>query len=64
MQVANSALLVGVPEAAERLGLGLSTVKSLIQRNALRSITVGKRRLIPVAALEEFIADQLAASAE
>ena len=64
MQVADSPLLVGAPEAAERMGLGVSTVKSLIKRNELRSITAGKRRLIAVAALGEFIACRLDAHSE
>jgi excisionase family DNA binding protein len=61
MQKTDSTLLVGMHEAAQRMGLGLSTVKALVQRNELRSITVGKRRLIPITALEAFVARRLAA---
>ena len=57
-------VLVGMPEAARRLGLGLSTVKSLVQGRDLQSVTVGRRRLIPVAAIEEFVARRLEAIVE
>jgi excisionase family DNA binding protein len=57
-------MLVGLPEAARRMGLGISTIKLLVQRKELRSLTVGKRRLIPVAAIDEFVARRLAAVAE
>lgn len=61
---ASSAVLIGMPEAAQRMGLGLSTLKALVHRNEIRSITVGKRRLIPVAALEEYVARRLASVAD
>jgi len=56
----SDAVLVGLTDAARRMGLGLSTVKALVQRADLRSIRVGKRRLIPVSAIEEFVAHRLA----
>ena len=56
----NDAILVGLSDAARRMGLGLSTLKVLVQRADLRSIRVGKRRLVPVAAIEEFVARHLA----
>ncbi len=48
-------LAVGVPEAARRLGLSSRTVATLIARRELPSRKVGRRRIIPVAALEAFI---------
>ena len=48
-------LAVGVPEAARRLGLSPRTVATLVARRELPSRKVGRRRIIPVAALEEFI---------
>ena len=55
MQADESVLAVGVAEAARRLGLSPRTVASLIGRRQLASRKVGRRRIIPVAALEAFI---------
>ena len=48
-------LVVDVIEAARRLGVSRSTVFALISAGRLRTIKVGRRRLIPVAALVEFV---------
>ena len=48
-------IAVGVAEAARRLGLSARTVATLISRRELPSRKVGRRRIIPVAALEAFI---------
>lgn len=53
-------LLVDVDEAARRLGLGRTKLYDLIGSGALRTVTVGRRRLVPVAALDELVADLLA----
>lgn len=46
---------VGIAEAARRLGLSTRTVATLVARNELPSRKVGRRRIIPVAALEAFV---------
>jgi excisionase family DNA binding protein len=48
-------IAVGVAEAARRLGLSVRTVATLISRRELPSLKVGRRRIIPVTALETFI---------
>ena len=48
-------LAVDVREAARRLSLSPRTVASLISRRELPSRKVGRRRIIPVSALELFI---------
>lgn len=48
-------LAVDVPEAARRLGLSPRTVATLVSRRQLASRKVGRRRLIPVMALEAFV---------
>jgi excisionase family DNA binding protein len=48
-------LAVGIGEAARRLGLSARTVASLVLRQELPSRKVGRRRIIPVVALEAFI---------
>ena len=58
------AVCVSVEEAAQRLGLGASFTWQLVSAGTLRSIKIGKRRLIPVAELDRFVAAQLAAQAE
>src|SRR6266851_7690766 len=50
----DSATLLSVPEAAGALGLGTTTVKKLIAAGELTSVTVGRRRLVPRSALEDF----------
>jgi excisionase family DNA binding protein len=50
--------LIGVPEAARRLNLGETTTKREIAAGRLRSVLVGRRRLVPVDAIAEF-ADRL-----
>jgi excisionase family DNA binding protein len=49
-------LLLTVPEAAESLGCGKSTLYGLLTAGKLRSVHVGRSRRIPLSALEEFIA--------
>jgi len=48
-------LAVGIGEAARRLGLSTRTVASLVLRRELPSRKVGRRRIIPVVALEAFL---------
>lgn len=48
-------LAVGIAEAARRLGLSARTVATLLLRQELPSRKVGRRRIIPVAALEAFL---------
>jgi excisionase family DNA binding protein len=48
-------LAVGLAEAARRLGLSVRTVATLVLRRELPSRKVGRRRIIPVLALEAFV---------
>jgi excisionase family DNA binding protein len=48
-------LAVDIPEAARRLGLSTRTVAALVSRQELPSRKVGRRRIIPVVALDAFI---------
>jgi excisionase family DNA binding protein len=48
-------LAVGLTEAARRLGLSARTVATLVLRDELPSRKVGRRRIIPVGALEAFL---------
>jgi excisionase family DNA binding protein len=48
-------LAVNIPEAARRLGLSIRTVATLVSRRELASRKVGRRRIIPISALEAFV---------
>ncbi len=53
-----SRLAVSVPEAADMLGgVHVNTIWSLLRRNELPRVKVGSRTLIPVASIEEFLAN-------
>jgi excisionase family DNA binding protein len=48
--------MLSVTEVAELLRIHRATVYDLLATGELRSTTLGRRRLIPRAALEEFVA--------
>ena len=49
-------LLLPVRDAAHRLGLGRDTTYGLVREGRLRAIHVGRRVLVPVTELEDFVA--------
>lgn len=53
---ARPAKLNEIPEAMEKLRVGRSTVFALMASGQLRSVKIGRRRLIPEQALRDFIA--------
>ena len=55
MQGDERVIAVGMAEAARRLGLSARTVATLVTRHELPSRKVGRRRIIPVVALEAFV---------
>lgn len=48
-------LLVSAEEAAAALGISRTAVFQLLREGRLRSVKIRKRRLIPVAALHDFV---------
>lgn len=52
-------MLLTVEEAARALGLGRTFVYELIMRREISSIKLGRKRRIPVEALDEFVARKL-----
>lgn len=48
-------LLYTIDEAAQALRLSVSTTRMLLRTEALQSIKIGARRLVPAVALEDFI---------
>jgi excisionase family DNA binding protein len=52
--------LLSVDEAAAMLGIGRSRLYAELQAGRCRSVKVGRRRLVPAAAIAEFIAGRAA----
>jgi excisionase family DNA binding protein len=48
--------LLAIDEASTMLGLGRSRLYAEISSGRLRSVVVGRRRLVPASAIAEFIA--------
>jgi excisionase family DNA binding protein len=53
-------LLLSVRDAARRLGVGRDFTYRLVREGRLAHLSVGRRMLIPVAALERWIEEELA----
>jgi excisionase family DNA binding protein len=51
----SSHLLLTVEQAAQKLNVGRSTLYGLLQSGRLKSVTVGRLRRVPAAALSEFV---------
>jgi excisionase family DNA binding protein len=54
------AKLLPVEAVMAQLGVGRSTVYELLGSNQLRSVKIGRRRLVPQAAVDELIANLIA----
>lgn len=50
--------LLSIPEACKRLGVGHWMVYQQINKRALKTVKIGKRRLVSTRAIDEFIAAQ------
>ncbi len=55
VRTASTPRLLSIAEAAEACGLSRSTFYGLMGRGEIRSISIGRRRLIPESALREFM---------
>ena len=47
--------LLSIPEACKRLGIGHWAMYQQINKRALKTVKIGKRRLVSTRALNEFI---------
>lgn len=52
--------LMSIPEAATTLGLGRTATYGEIGAGRLRSVKVGRRRLVPATAVRDYIAERAA----
>jgi excisionase family DNA binding protein len=48
--------LLAIKQVIYELGIGRTAVYELIKDGKLRTVTIGRRRLVPLAAMDEFIA--------
>jgi excisionase family DNA binding protein len=53
-------LAVSPRKAAQYLGVGHDAIYQLLNQGRVRSVKLGRRRLIPMSELERFLADELA----
>ena len=53
--------LFDVPSAAAQLSISRRTLYALIERGSLSTCKIGRRRLIPAVAIENFVAAQMTA---
>jgi len=51
----SESLLLGVKDAARELGLGRDATYQLVRDGRLRSVAVGRKRLIPRVELDDFV---------
>ena len=51
-------LAVSVPEAAKRIGVSRNLAFQMAQRGELPSVRVGRRRIVPLAALNRWLEEQ------
>ena len=54
--MAHSGLAVGVEDAAKLVGVGRTEIYKAIKQGNLASLKIGKRRLIRIATLQEWLA--------
>jgi len=52
----NDTRLISIPEACKWLGIGHWAVYQQINKRALKTVKIGKRRLVSIRALNEFVA--------
>lgn len=54
----NETRLLSVKEACDRLGIGHWALYQLMHKHALKTVRIGKRRLISTNAIDEFVSNQ------
>jgi excisionase family DNA binding protein len=58
MEIQNDALLLRIPEAAQRLGLGRSTIYELIASGDLPAVRIGRAVRVPASRLAAWVERQ------
>jgi excisionase family DNA binding protein len=57
-----SRLVLTIEEAAERLGIGRTTMYALVKNGDIRTVTIGRLRRVPAQCLDEYVNRLLADS--
>lgn len=47
--------LYPLEEAAELLGVGKSTIETLVRDGEVETVTIGRRRLVPAECIDEYV---------
>ncbi|RKF25776.1 helix-turn-helix domain-containing protein [Micromonospora globbae] len=48
-------IVLTVEEAAQRLGIGRTTMYGLVKNGEVRTVTIGRLRRVPLACLNEYV---------
>ncbi len=56
-------ILLAIPQAAARVAIGRAKFYQLLQRNEIRTVRIGRRRLVPVSELDRYV-ERLQADAD
>ena len=57
--IANARLVVSVAEAAAMLNLSRTTIRTNIKAGKLKVVRIGRRVLVPISAINEFLSQHL-----
>ncbi|MEQ4305239.1 helix-turn-helix domain-containing protein [Plantactinospora sp. B6F1] len=55
MSTADNRVVLTIEEAAKRLGIGRTTMYTLVMTGEIRSVTIGRLRRVPVRCLHEYV---------
>lgn len=62
MTTANSRIVLTIEEAAQRLGIGRTTMYALVKTGQIRTVTIGRLRRVPAFCLDEYVQNLLTES--
>ncbi|MFY1573383.1 helix-turn-helix domain-containing protein [Verrucosispora sp. WMMD703] len=60
MSTPDNHLVLTIEQAAERLGIGRTTMYALIKTGQIRTVTIGRLRRVPTFCLDEYVQSLLA----
>ncbi|MEV6706886.1 MULTISPECIES: helix-turn-helix domain-containing protein [Micromonospora] len=60
MPSTDNRVVLTIEEAAQRLGIGRTTMYALIKAGQIRTVTIGRLRRVPTFCLDEYVRDLLA----
>ncbi|MEW2377523.1 helix-turn-helix domain-containing protein [Micromonospora sp. NPDC047812] len=59
MTTADNRIVLTIEEAAQRLGIGRTSMYALIKSGDIRTVTIGRLRRVPVQCLNEYVSNLL-----